>query len=600
VQPQAPPQKPSVLSTILHAVGDALGGPKTGDQGQPISTAARTLHGVGTIIQGAAAGAAQHGPGSVGASALAGAQVQQRQAQQEKDNTLANRKQTQEELISQAQTAKYAIDTAKTGWEFARLKRVVSDEASSKFGQIDSFIGGDPRNTDLGTFPTFQDFLDKHPELTTQGHNAVKLSAQGLIVNTIPTDDKGVAQGVHVWRLDPGWKNGTTRDDMQYRQATGDGGFKAQMLRAGRNKNSDVLGLLQNDGFGALGVQEAEGPKSHEEAIAHLANGTDAEQEQAQRFLDTESKLSKGDALSKLENTPSMLARENASAAIPQLNNMLSSEQDPGKCVRITRLLATAQAAHQGYTQDLQGDAQAKTVAAQGSPVDAGRLLADGSLTLSDLKTRGMTPGFILQATNNAQKINPTYKPSDEVVAESIAKSPATNQFFGSGNSLISKGGTLDQLATIGAKIPQNKIPILNKLEDWQKIASGKGPLAGYAATVLGVADDYGKVMGGGAASDNARNSALALVGAAASPEARASAIDSIRGSVSSQLKERIGTNQFLKRQYGYALPQETTGPQQAKPAGQFSLSKWQQANPQGDANAASAAAKQQGFTVLP
>ena len=232
--------------------------------------------------------------------------------------------------------------------------------------------------------------------------------------------------------------------------------------------------------------------------------------------------------------------------------------------------------------------------------VDAGRMLADGSLTLSDLKTRGMTPGFILQATNNAQKINPNYKPSDEVVAESIAKSPQANQFFGSSNSLISKGGTLDQLAVIGAKIPQNKVPILNKVEDWTKLAAGNGPLAGYAATVLGVADDYGKVMGGGAASDNARNSALALIGAAASPEARASAIDSIRNSVVSQTKERIGTNQFLKRQYGYALPQETSGPQQAKPAGQFSLSKWQQANPQGDANAASAAAKQQGFTVLP
>jgi len=613
VQPQAPPQKPSVLSTILHAVGDALGGPKTGDDGQPISTAARTLHGVGTIIQGAAAGAAQHGPGSVGASALAGAQVQQRQAQQQKDNTLANSKQSQDELLAQAQLASHAVLTAKTGWEFARLKKVVSDEASDKFGAIDSFIGGDPRNRDLGTFPTFQDFLDKHPEMMAQeGAHATNLAGRGLIVNTIPTDEKGVAQGVHVWRLDPNWKQEPMKTAMQYRQPTGNGEFKSQILSAGTNNNADVLGLLQNDGYGALGVQEAEGPKTHEEAIAHLANGTDVEQAQAQRFLDTESKLSKGDALSKLENTPSMLARENASAAIPQLNNMLSTEQDPGKRVRITRLLATAQAAHQGYTQDLQSDAQAKTVAAQGSPVDAGRLLADGSLTLADLKTRGLTPAFILQATNNAQKINPQYKPSDEVVAESISKSPQANQFFGSSNSLISKGGTLDQLATVGAKIPQNKIPILNKVEDWQKLASGSGPLAGYAATVLGVADDYGKVLGGGAASDNARNSALALVGAAASPEARASAIDSIRNSVVSQTKERIGTNQFLKRQYGYALDyslqemaarpqftQDRSGPL-AKPSGQFSLSKWLQANPQGDANAAATKAKQRGITVLP
>ena len=149
-------------------------------------------------------------------------------------------------------------------------------------------MGDDPRNQDLGTFPTFDAFLKAHPELTSAGHNAVKLSAQGLIVNTIPTDNKGVAQGVHIWRIDPNWKNGTTQKDMQYRQATGDGGFKAQTLPAGRNKNGDVLSLLQHDGYGALAVQEAEGPKNHEEAVAHLANGTDEQQAQAQRFLDTE------------------------------------------------------------------------------------------------------------------------------------------------------------------------------------------------------------------------------------------------------------------------------------------------------------------------
>ncbi len=196
-------------------------------------------------------------------------------------------------------------------------------------------------------------------------------------------------------------------------------------------------------------------------------------------------------------------------------------------------------------------EAQARQQAAQGDPNVAGQLLANGSLTLADLKTRGSTPQFIENATLAAQKVKPTYNAADEVIAEQVAKSPAANQFFGSSNSLISKGGTLDQLSQLGKNIPQHDFPVLNTVDDWQQLARGKGPLAAYAATALGAADDYGKVMGGGNASDTARNSALALFAKAASPEQRAQAIAATRNAVKSQRDSRIGNNQFLKRQYG-------------------------------------------------
>lgn len=196
-------------------------------------------------------------------------------------------------------------------------------------------------------------------------------------------------------------------------------------------------------------------------------------------------------------------------------------------------------------------EATARQQAAQGDPKTAGKMLADGSLTLSDLKTRGTTPQFIEQATAEAQKIKPEYNPADEMIAEHVAKSETANQFFGSANSLITKGGTLDQLEAQGKKIPGNKLPVLNSVEDWVKLKTGGGPLAGYAATALGVADDYGKVMGGGTASDHARDAALQLFAKAASPEQRADAIAATRNAVQSQRDSRIGNNQFLKRQYG-------------------------------------------------
>jgi len=205
-------------------------------------------------------------------------------------------------------------------------------------------------------------------------------------------------------------------------------------------------------------------------------------------------------------------------------------------------------------------EANARQVAAQGSPADAGHLLASGDLTLADLKSRGTTPKFITQAVAAAQKEKPTYNPADEVIAEQVAKSPSANQFFGSANSLISKGGTLDQLAELGKNIPQHDWPVLNSIDDWQKLARGKGPLAGYAATALRAADDYGKVMGGGNASDHARDAALALFAKAASPEQRADAIAATRGAVQSQRDSRIGNNQFLKRQYGVEVGGQAGG----------------------------------------
>jgi hypothetical protein len=213
-------------------------------------------------------------------------------------------------------------------------------------------------------------------------------------------------------------------------------------------------------------------------------------------------------------------------------------------------------------------EANARQSAAQGSPIDAGRLLAAGQLTLADLKSRGTTPKFITQAVAAAQQVDPHYNPADEVIAESVAKSQSANQFFGSANSLIAKGGTLDQLSVLGKKIPQHDFPILNTVDDWQQLARGKGPLAAYAAMALGVADDYGKVMGGGTASDHARDAALQLFSRAASPDMREQAIAATRGAVQSQRDSRIGNNQFLKRQYGAELGGGSNANSQGPPAG--------------------------------
>lgn len=192
----------------------------------------------------------------------------------------------------------------------------------------------------------------------------------------------------------------------------------------------------------------------------------------------------------------------------------------------------------------------------QGDPNAAGQLLANHDATLSELKSRGATPDFIAKSLFAAKRINPSFNPQQDEAQFDVAKSPANVAFFGSAKSLTDKGGTLDQLAAAARDIPGNQIPVFNSVADVAKAATGSGPVAKYASLLLGVSDDYSKVMGGGQGSDSSRNQALHLVPANASPEARAAAIEGIRGAVGSQLNSRIGDNPVLKRMYGGAPAQ--------------------------------------------
>jgi hypothetical protein len=252
----------------------------------------------------------------------------------------------------------------------------------------------------------------------------------------------------------------------------------------------------------------------------------------------------------KVLHDPSALSGDKASSVIPQLQTALAAETDPGRKMKLTQAISAATSARDNYFEDMKRKATADQVAKQGDPVTAGRLLANGEVTLADLRTRQTTTDFIEKAIDEAKKIDGKYNAADEVNFEHQAKSAAAGQFFGASRSLIEKGGTADQLFELGKTIPDNGLPVLNKFNDWVDLSKGKGPLAGYAALALGVADDYAKIMGGGAASDSARDYALHLFAAAQTQEQRMSAIKGLLGGAGSQFHGRVGDNKFFQREY--------------------------------------------------
>lgn len=257
---------------------------------------------------------------------------------------------------------------------------------------------------------------------------------------------------------------------------------------------------------------------------------------------------------------------------------------------------AAEAAARQPYELALAAQRQALS---QGDPNAAGQLLVNGDATLSELKSRGATPDFIAKTLFAANRLSGGKYNAQAAEAQfNVARSPANVAFFGSAKSLTDKGGTLDQLASAAKDIPGNQIPVFNTIADVAKAAAGSGPIAKYASLLLGVSDDYSKVMGGGQGSDSSRAQALHLIPTNASPEARAGAIEGIRGAVGSQLSSRIGNNPVMKRMYGDVSTPTPTAAQAAPQTHTFSISAWQKANPQGDPKAAEAAAKAAGYQV--
>lgn len=246
-------------------------------------------------------------------------------------------------------------------------------------------------------------------------------------------------------------------------------------------------------------------------------------------------------------STPQALADPGAQASI---NAAISdSKTSPADKVRLQALLPMADAAQKNALAIDTQKKSAEQAIQQGDPDAAGKMLADRTLTLSELKARSVTPAFIEKAVMAAQKVDPTFKAPEAEAQAKLAANPANAAFFGNTDSMLVKGGTLDQLKQAHDALGNGAIPAFNSVKNAEEAAAGSGPVAKYAATLLGLADDYSKVMSG-SGSDTSREQALKIISKNLSDEGFDGATSAIRGTVTSQRNGRIGQNPYLKAQY--------------------------------------------------
>lgn len=247
-------------------------------------------------------------------------------------------------------------------------------------------------------------------------------------------------------------------------------------------------------------------------------------------------------------SAPEALSQPGAQAAINAA--IEDPNTDPADLPKLKALIPKAAIAQSNLVEQKRRQDQAQQLVAQGDSDDAGKMLADRTMTLQDLKLRNATPAFMIKAVKAAQKYDKNFNAAQSENEAKIAASAANQQFFGNTDSLLVNGGTLDQLQQAFKNLGNQQLPPVNSLENVRKAALGQGPQAAIAAAILGVADDYSKVMSGGQGSDTSREQAIEIINKNLSPEGVVASTSQIRKQVESQRNGRIGTNPYLKLMY--------------------------------------------------
>jgi len=128
-------------------------------------------------------------------------------------------------------------------------------------------------------------------------------------------------------------------------------------------------------------------------------------------------------------------------------------------------------------------------------------------------------------------------------------------------NGMTEDGGAI-QIAQNAFNAIPGKIPsqTINSILDGTTSEFGGKSVVGFRTAMLGLADEYSKVMGGGVGSDTGRQQALDIIKESYSKGQGAEAVNIMQKDIAARKKAIIGDNQYLKRQYGVSVIQTSDG----------------------------------------
>jgi hypothetical protein len=184
--------------------------------------------------------------------------------------------------------------------------------------------------------------------------------------------------------------------------------------------------------------------------------------------------------------------------------------------------------------------------------------MVEGTIDPSNLSKRSKSYDATLAAANSysMQKYG---KPFDLAAAASDYKystNAQTQNTLKMIRGMADPGGSIEIAQNAAKALPQLPEATLNKVFNAAATEFGSKEATNFHTAMLGLADEYSKVMGGGTATDSGRKQALDLLKASYSKGQLGGAIDTMRQDISARQKALVGTNRYLLRQYAPARPQ--------------------------------------------
>jgi hypothetical protein len=138
------------------------------------------------------------------------------------------------------------------------------------------------------------------------------------------------------------------------------------------------------------------------------------------------------------------------------------------------------------------------------------------------------------------------------------AKNPQTQNTLKMINAMTDKGGSIEIAQKAAAKLPQLDSQTLNKVFNAAATEFGSPSATNFHTAMLGLADEYSKVMGGGVSSDTGRQQGLDLLKNAYSKGQLSGAIGIMQQDIAARKNALVGSNRYLMKQYGQTQRQSS------------------------------------------
>lgn len=222
--------------------------------------------------------------------------------------------------------------------------------------------------------------------------------------------------------------------------------------------------------------------------------------------------------------------------------------------------VSNAKDARQAFLSTEASQERVKQAITDGNPQDLSQGLVTGIIAPSQILS-SRKPEFAQAAFKaaNDYSMKTTGQPWNMAKADAqfkYASNPQTQNTLNMIEGMTEKGGSIEIATQAASKLPQLDEATANKVFNATEKEFGSSGITNFHTAMLGLADEYSKVMGGGVSSDSGRQQALDLLRDSYSKGQLSGAIDIMQKDIAGRKVAMVRDNPTLKALYPDTAPQ--------------------------------------------